>query len=118
MTSCRAFAAFAVISLVACRRARDSFALARTPADLRAAVLAAVPIGLTADSGRRLLERQGFACELASNATFGGNERLDYVHCDRSTQADVSVARRSQVALVLTGGRISDVRAATGLIGP
>jgi hypothetical protein len=104
--------------LVACHRAPDAFARAQTPADLRAVVLAVVPIGLTADSGRRILERQSFACELASNATFGSRERLDYVYCQRSTQADVSVARRSQVALVLTGGRITDVRAATGLIGP
>jgi hypothetical protein len=118
MKSCPALTGLAIVSLMSCGRRPDAFARAQTAAELRSAVLAVVPIGATADSGRRILERARFVCELATNATFGTGERLNYVHCDRSTEADVSVGRRSQVALILTGGHISEVRASTGLIGP
>ena len=106
------------VLLVACYGPRDDFGRAGTDAALRSVAMTVVPLAVNADSGRRLLEGHGFACALAHNQPFGPGARIDYVHCDRSTQLDFFVSRRSQLALVLSHDSIVDVRAATGLIGP
>lgn len=80
------------------------------------AVLGQVPIGASVDDAQRFMEREGFACSRRTNADFPGRQGLDYLHGDRSEGSVVS--RRWQVAVVHRDGKVTEVLASTGLVGP
>ena len=80
------------------------------------AVLAHIPVGTSTDDAQRFMEREGFACSRESNAEFLDRKGLDYIYCDRSEGGRIQ--RRWQVALVHRDGKIAEVIASTGLVGP
>jgi hypothetical protein len=81
------------------------------------AVLGQVPVGTPVDDAQRFMEREGFKCSRSSNAAFLDRTGLDYVYCDRS-EGSGAVQRRWQVAVVHRGGKVTEVLASTGLLGP
>ena len=74
---------------------------------------AAIPIGITVDSARGIMARNGFRCEM-------GADSVRYLWCDKNGGGRFSVVRRRwQAVLSLDhSDRISHVRATTGLTGP
>jgi hypothetical protein len=88
------------------------------PDEMRAAVLAIAPRGTPTAEAARRLTREGFACAPVRHASFGGSDSLTYAYCNASASVGSPVSRRWQLALVDSAGRLLDVRAKTGLIGP
>ena len=89
---------------------------------MKTAVLHAVPSGSTIAFAEQFMMREGFQCQRTTNADFAEQDHIyqhiDYVSCDRTDSAGFPVTRRWQIALVYENEHISDVRVATGLIGP
>jgi hypothetical protein len=81
------------------------------------AVLAEIPVGTPVDDAQRFMEREGFTCCRSTNAAFIDWTGLDYVYCDRS-EGSGFVQRRWQVAIVHRDGKVTEVLASTGLVGP
>jgi hypothetical protein len=91
----------------------------KEPALMTQTISKHIPAGTTLDQAQRWMEREGFRCSRKSNSEFAALEgRRDYLYCDRSEGEMASVDRRWQVALVHRGGKIVDVSATTGLVGP
>jgi hypothetical protein len=86
------------------------------PTRMIEAVLGQVPVGTPVDDAQRFMEREGFKCSRTSNAAFGGRAGLDYIYCDRSEGGIVQ--RRWQVAVVHRDGKVVEVLASRGLVGP
>ena len=80
------------------------------------AVLGRVPVGTPIDDAQRFMEREGFTCSRSTNEPFLDRTGLDYLYCDRS-EGGVTF-RRWQVAVVHRDGKVTEVRASTGLVGP
>jgi hypothetical protein len=62
------------------------------------------------------METEGFQCRREANARFLDRDGLDYVYCDRYEGGIVK--RRWQVAAVYREGKVVEVLASTGLVGP
>ncbi len=119
MGSCSRLVTLAVMLSLACHAAPDDpLTRARTSEELRAAASLVVWPGMAAESSSAVLEQHGFACRLETNASYGGRHHLDYVHCYRSTHSSFIITQRLQVALVIVNGRVSEILANTGLVGP
>jgi hypothetical protein len=85
---------------------------ADTPAAWQQRLAAAIPVGMPADSARRLMEQHGFHCRT-------GVDSVAFLWCDKRSAADASVMRRWQAVLNLDDARrVFEVRGFTGLIGP
>jgi hypothetical protein len=80
------------------------------------AVLGQVPVGTPVEDAQRFMEQEGFACSREANAEFLDRKGLDYLYCDRSEGGIVQ--RRWQVAVVHRDGKVTEVIASTGLVGP
>jgi hypothetical protein len=80
-------------------------------------VLGHVPVGTPVEDAQRFMEREGFACSRSTSAAFLDRKGLNYVYCDRS-EGSGWVQRRWQVAIVHRDGRVVEVLASTGLVGP
>ncbi len=70
----------------------------------------AVRIGTSADSARGILERNGFTCS-------AGQDSVAYVQCDKERNRRTVVYRRWRAVLNLDHGRVTAVKASTGLVG-
>jgi hypothetical protein len=71
---------------------------------------AAVPLGISADSARRIIESNGFHCH--------GADTIAHFWCDKLSRKAI-VQRRWQAAFDLDAKRrVDQVRGFTGLIGP
>ena len=75
-----------------------------------------VPPGTPVDEALRFMEREGFKCSRTVNGSFGERNGLDYLYCDRSEGGIVQ--RRWQAAIVHRDGKVAEVLARTGLVGP
>lgn len=72
---------------------------------------AAVPLGISADSARSVMLRNGFQCQ-------EGADSVAYIWCDKLADKAV-VKRRWQAVINLDSQRhVYEVRGSTGLIGP
>ncbi len=80
------------------------------------AVLGQAPVGTPVDDAQKFMEREGFSCSRSTNAAFLDRKGLDYIYCDRSEGGIVQ--RRWQVAVVHKDGKVVEVLASTGLVGP
>jgi len=87
------------------------------PPRMVAVVLGHVPAGTAVDDAQRFMEREGFSCSRKTNAAFLDREGLDHVLCYRSDDSGW-VQRRWQVAVVHRDGKVTEVMASTGLVGP
>lgn len=74
---------------------------------------AAVPVGISADSARALLERNGFQCQ-------AGADSVASLWCEKASGGRAKIVRRHwQAVLTLDAEhRVAEVRASTGLVGP
>ncbi|MBY0459791.1 MAG: hypothetical protein K2V38_20925 [Gemmataceae bacterium] len=77
-----------------------------------------VPLGTPVDEAQAFMAREGFKCQRQTNAPFGDRDGLDYVYCDRAESKGWLVSRRWQIALVHRDGKVTEILAATGLVGP
>jgi hypothetical protein len=105
----------AILGLAACREANLAGRIT-DPRLMRDSILALAPPGTTVDSAKLRVEAKGFGCT-TQHGVFAGHDSSDYLWCDAS-DGGVPVFRRWQVALFLKSGRVADVAATTGLIGP
>jgi hypothetical protein len=88
-------------------------------AAMRAAVLQVAPVGTPVADAVARLGAQGFHCQPTARNVFAGvPDSLTYAYCDGSSRGAPLVSRRWQLALVDSGGRVSDVHATTHLVGP
>jgi|RhiMethySRZTD1v2_1073278.scaffolds.fasta_scaffold554236_1 hypothetical protein len=73
----------------------------------------AVPVGITADSARAIMTRNGFTCR-------SGSDTVAHLWCEKQSGGRVAIVRRRwQAALNLDERqRVVAVRGSTGLIGP
>ncbi len=84
---------------------------------LRAVVPQHAPIGTAIGRAKPKVESLGFTCSWVEGKLFVGLEKpVVYYYC--SFASGVPVAKRWQLALVPRGGKVDDVRAAFGLVGP
>lgn len=109
-----AFAFALIVTLVvACRRDNSITRGADGGNDWNRRLAAAVPIGMSMDSARTVLTRNGFQCSL-------GADTVRYFRCEKDSGGRFEFARRRWIALLYVdqGNRVSGVRATTGMIGP
>ena len=72
---------------------------------------AAIPLGISGDSARSVMVRNGFRCQ-------EGADSAAYIWCDKLSNKAV-VKRRWQAVISLNSQHVVyEVRASTGLIGP
>jgi hypothetical protein len=88
----------------------------KEPSDMQRIVRTAVPPGSDLQDAQRFMEKEGFHCSRQTNTSFGGRIGIDYLWCDRSDGGVVK--RRWQVAIVHQNGKVSEILATTGLVGP
>src|SRR5262245_26147337 len=79
-------------------------------------ILGKTPVGTSLPDDERFMQSEGFKCSQPTNGEFLGRRSLDYLYCDRSDGEIVQ--RRWQVAIVHREGKVSEVLASTGLVGP
>lgn len=112
---------FLALVSTGCGRAQPDRVLdgVEDPRAMRAVVLAIAPVGTTIAEARRRVELEGFRCEPSTQASFAGqSDSFNYSHCSGSSQRDLFVSRRFQLALVDSAGLLGEVFVTTGLIGP
>jgi hypothetical protein len=106
----------AALALLGCHEPRWG-ALTDAPA-MHDSLVALAPIGTSTFAAFKTLGAAGFRCDSLHRATFGGRDTIPLVHCDLYISAGGSVSRRWQVALVDSSGSLTEIRVATGMIGP
>ena len=112
-----ALTAAVLAAITGCTSTRSVTRGIEEPPRMIEAVLGQVPIGNTVEDAQRFMEREGFTCSRNSNKPFLDRKRLDYIYCDRSDGSGF-VQRRWQVAVVHRDGKVVEVLASTGLVGP
>jgi len=112
-----ALIAVALVAVAGCAGTRSVTRDIQEPPRMVEAVLAQIPVGTPVDDAQRFMEREGFACSRNTNAEFLDRKGLDYVYCDRS-EGSGFVQRRWQVAVIHRDGKVVEVLASTGLVGP
>ena len=80
-------------------------------------ILAHIPVGTPIDDAQHFMEHEGFKCSRQTNAQIPGHE-WDYLYCDRHESLGWWVSRRWQVHVGYRDGKVTEVEAHTGLIGP
>ena len=102
-----------VVVLAACRRDTSITRGADGANDWNRHLADAVPIGMSMDSARTVLTRNGFQCSL-------GADTVRHFRCEKTSGGRVALARRRWIALLYIDqqNRVSSVRATTGMIGP
>lgn len=97
---------------VACGRDRSMTRGADDSSQWNRRLAGAVSVGISRDSARAILERNGFRCELDSTAT-------STLWCDKESSGRFAIVRRRWQALFsIQDGRIATVKGTTALIGP
>lgn len=85
---------------------------------MQAALSRRIPPGTSIDAARRVMQSEGFTCDLKRNETLELEEgmqdgkhlgRLDYLQCRRVQSAGWPLTHRWTVALVLDGDSVSEV---------
>lgn len=112
-----ALTAVVLVAITGCAGTRSVTRGIEEPPRMVEVVLAQVPIGTPVEDAQRFMEREGFACTRSTNAAFLDRKGLDCIHCDRS-EGSGWVQRRWQVAVVHRDGKVTEVIASTGLVGP
>jgi hypothetical protein len=100
--------------IIACRRRDDSITRGADGAnDWNRHLADAVPIGMSMDSARTVLTRNGFQCSL-------GADTVRYFRCEKNGGGRFEFARRRWIAILYIDqqNRVSRVHATTGMIGP
>jgi hypothetical protein len=105
-----------VVAAPGCAGARSATREIDKPERMVEAVISGVPIGTTVDEAQRFMEGEGFQCRREANTKFLDRGGLDYLYCNRYEGGIVK--RRWQVAVVHRGGKVVEVLASTGLVGP
>jgi type II secretory pathway component PulK len=72
---------------------------------------AAVPVGISADSARRVMEGNGFSCR-------EGADSVAYLWCDKRSDKAMVQRRWEAVVKLDAQRRVYEVRGSTDLIGP
>ena len=82
-------------------------------ADWSRRLAAAIPVGLSRDSARKLLEANGFRCR-------EGADSAAQLWCGKTSTSTASniVSRRWSAVLTLNRDSVVEVRGSTGLVGP
>lgn len=114
--NCPRFAIIAALAIIGCREPRFG-AVTQGPA-MRDGLIALAPLGTSTAAASKTLGAAGFQCDSLHRATLGTSDTIPLVHCDLFISAGGSVSRRWQVALVDSSGSVTEVRVATGMIGP
>src|SRR5262245_40488979 len=113
----RAVVAAAMLAAAAgCTGPRSETRGIEEPARMVEAILMHVPIGTPVDDAQRFMEGEGLKCSRTTNGRFGDRDGLDYVYCDRSEGG--LVQRRWRMAIGYRDGKVTEVLADTGLVGP
>src|SRR6266567_614408 len=87
--------------------------LQEQPAAATSQIRGWIPGGTSLPDARRIMEQHHFTCSMMTNSSFGDLKAADFLYCDRrdpDSRITPIVIRRWQVALVLSDGRVSDVR--------
>ena len=102
---------FFCLALGGCARDHTITHGADAEADWSRRLAAAIPIGLSRDSARAIMEANGFQCR-------EGVDSVAYVWCSKTSSAPNIVTRHWSAVLNLDHDRVFEVRALTGLVGP
>jgi hypothetical protein len=89
---------------------------ARTPEELRQAVLARAPVGSSLEAAEQVMRAEGFRCARVAHGDFLNRRGIDFLDCYRGESG--LVHRVWMVGIVHRDGKVSDVVANTGLVGP
>src|SRR5262245_50464512 len=112
----RAFIAVVLTSIAGCAAPQPVTRGIEEPARMAEAVLGRIPVGTPVEEAQRFMEREGFDCYREADGATIGRPGLGYIYCNRSD--GVAIKRRWQVAVVHRDGKVVDVLASTGLVGP
>src|SRR6478672_7938551 len=89
-----AFAFALIVTLVECRRRDESITRGADGGnDWNRHLATAIPIGMSMDSARTLLTRNGFQCSL-------GADTVRYFRCDKTSGGRLALARGRWIALL------------------
>ena len=100
-----------IVAFAACARDQTITRGAEGGHDWQRRLAAAVPVGMSQDSARVSLEKNGFRCPPA--------QARDTLWCDKWSGGRFTIVRRRwQAVLRLERGHVAGVRGTTGLVGP
>jgi hypothetical protein len=120
---------FAVILWGGCVHFSQATWKIEKPEDMRQAIIQRIPRGTSIDAARKVMESEGFTCNLKRNSTFyertswqtdgvQRHDQIDFLECRRTQSAGFLMSRQWTVALVLNGDLVSDVLISHILDGP
>lgn len=111
----------------------DKLRMRSNPKAMKEEILKKVPIGSRIEDAKRIMEENGFGCELEHNQLFSVqldnppendphrsivHERADFLACDKSKLTFPPVTQEWSVIIVHKDGIVSDVVVNIGLTGP
>lgn len=76
-----------------------------------------IPVGSSITDAQDRMQASGFECVFQWHGSWGGENNLNYLYCNRQ-DGGWMVQRVWQVAVMMQGVTVGDVRVATGLMGP
>lgn len=113
----KSLALVAMVALAGCARHEK---LSDQPAKAAAQIQVWVPLGTSVGDAQRVMEQHDFSCSVMTNSSFGDLTNATFLYCDSreaNSRLIPTVYQIWKVALVLSDGKVSDVRVNTGLKG-
>src|SRR5262245_34761314 len=112
----QALIAVAVSSIAGCASPPPVTRGIDEPAQMVEAVLGRAPVRTPVEAAERFMAHEGVTCARQPDAAPIGRPGMGYVYCDRFE--GLGIKRRWQVAVVHRDGKVVEVLASTGLVGP
>ena len=108
-----------ITSLAFCQDQQDKMKLYKNPKDMKQEIIKYIPIGSSIKDAQRIMEANGFKCELKHGSFTVVNagepgpgvvyHNMDYLYCDKEVNSEIFSLRRWQISIVHKDGVVSDV---------
>src|SRR5262245_45467332 len=108
-----------LVSCSACRSDENKIKMYKNPEDMKQEILKHIPIGSSIKDAQRVMEANGFKCEMSYGSfveMYEGerfprakHDNTPHLYCDKEVNSEIFSLRRWQIAIVHKDGVVSDV---------
>ncbi len=107
-----------VLSLQACSRSDQPIPEGlSTDAALFEVIRRVIPPGTSITDGQDRMQASGFGCVYQWHAPWNGEQNLNYLYCSRD-ESGWPTFKRVNVAIMMKGVTVGEVRVVSGVMGP
>jgi hypothetical protein len=80
-------------------------------------MLIKIPKNSSITDAKQIMEYNSFVCKKFYNSSFGKEENIDFLYCDKKVWEKLFVERRYQIAITHKNEQVTDILISTGLTG-